>query len=374
MSTSTLITHSPTAALQTRDLADPAQGRHGMQLLVTAVSNASSARWDVPAEIGYDHPVTTVTDNYDNLGYAPDAITRDQRYTRYLDSTRLLRTHTSAGIPPRLRRLAMQPEPPSRTLLVLPGICYRRDSIDRWHSATPHQLDLWLVRNDARTTMDDLHDLVHTVLPAVLPGRHWRWSRTQHPYTTDGRQVDAIVDGHATEVAECGRIVPDVLRAAGLDPAVYSGLAMGLGLDRLYMLRTGLDDIRLLRSTDPRVTAQLTGLEPYRAVSHHPPISRDVSLALEATLDDELIGDRVRAALGADAALIEELSVLSRTPLEQLPDHAVQRLGIDPDGSDRDSTDNVLLRIVLRALDRNLTAAEANDLRDQVLVALTSGR
>ena len=44
--------HALTAALQTRDLADPAQGRHGMQLLVTAISNALSARWDIPAEIG----------------------------------------------------------------------------------------------------------------------------------------------------------------------------------------------------------------------------------------------------------------------------------------------------------------------------------
>jgi phenylalanyl-tRNA synthetase alpha chain len=59
-----------------------------------------------------------------------------------------------------------------------------------------------------------------------------------------------------------------------------------------------MDDIRLLRSTDPRVAAQMTDLSPYRPVSSMPPIRRDLSIAVDAQADPELLGDRVREVLG----------------------------------------------------------------------------
>ena len=94
--------------------------------------------------------MVAVEDNYDRLGYAPADIVRDARYSRYVTETVMLRSHTTAGIPPALRRLASsQPdEPGSDVLLALPGLCYRRDSIDRLHVGTPHQVDLW--RHDYR--------------------------------------------------------------------------------------------------------------------------------------------------------------------------------------------------------------------------------
>lgn len=355
-------------ALSTRDLTDPDQGPHALQLLVNHAVDALTDLWACPARVIRTRPVVPVADNYDHLGYRADAVAREVRYTRYVSDGCVLRSHTSAGIPPAMRRLAREAEPPQRVLLALPGICYRRDSIDRLHTGTPHQLDLWLLQRDGRPLdHDDLAAMVGRLVAALLPGRHWRWTATEHPYTTGGRQVDVINGGEPVEMAECGPAAAAVLDRAGLDTARWSGLALGLGLDRALMLRKGIDDIRLLRSADPRVADQLLDLAPYRPVSAMPPARRDVSVAVDEAADAETLGDRVRDALGSDAELVEEVAVLATTPYADLPAPARERLGIRPGQL------NALLRIVLRPVDRTLTATEVNSMRDRIYTALHAG-
>jgi len=76
----------------------------------------------------------------------------------------------------------------------------------------------------------------------------------------------------------------------------------------------GIPDIRLLRSADPRVACQMLDLASYQPVSPMPAITRDLSVAVSADVDEETLGDRLRDALGADAACVEEVRVLSPTP------------------------------------------------------------
>jgi phenylalanyl-tRNA synthetase alpha chain len=133
------------------------------------------------------------------------------------------------------------------------------------------------------------------------------------------------------------------------------------------MLRKGVGDIRLLRSDDPRVAAQMLHLGPWEQVSDQPPIVRDVSVAVADTLDAELIGDRVRDALGGDARSVEAVELLSETSVDELPPEARERLGI------RAGQKNVLVRVVLRHPERTLTRSEANELRDHVHTALHEG-
>jgi phenylalanyl-tRNA synthetase alpha chain len=135
----------------------------------------------------------------------------------------------------------------------------------------------------------------------------------------------------------------------------------------LLMLRKGIPDIRLLRSTDPRVASQMLDLEPYRPVSHMPPVRRDLSIVVGPDADEEVLGDRVREALGDDADAAETVEVLSATEYDDLPPAARGRLGISP------GQRNVLVRLVLRPLDRTLTDIEANVLRDRVYAALHEG-
>lgn len=337
-----------------RDLSDPAQGPHAVQLVLNDILTAVG-----PATLVREHPEVTVEDNYTNLGYPPDAITRDVRYTRYTGENSMLRSHTSAMVPPALRRLA-DADDWSDVLLACPGMVYRRDVVDRVHSGTPHQLDLWRITRDHP---QDLDLLIDTVVHAAVPGAEYRTTPAVHPYTEHGRQVDVLVRDEWLEIAECGYAARHVLRRAGLPDSV-TGLAMGLGLDRLVMLRKDIPDIRLLFSTDPRIAVQMLDLLPYRPVSKHPPITRDLSIAVDSLADEETLGDVVRDVIGD---LAEEICVLSETPVEALPEAARARLGASP------GQKNVLLRLVLRDLSRTLSDDEANAARDAVYAAVHEG-
>ncbi|MET9018960.1 hypothetical protein ABZV93_03150 [Actinopolymorpha sp. NPDC004070] len=366
------------ACLAIRDLSDPAQGAHALQLVVDDLAAALGSSWGAEVRVVRSSPVVSLADNYDNLGYAADAVTREERYTRYVDAGHVLRSHSSAMIPGALRRLAAEAEaretgesggPTVDVLLVCPGMCYRRDSIDWQHTGTPHQVDLWRVRRDRPCTEEDLAEMIGRVVEAVLPGSRWRTEPKVHPYTDHGRQIDVCWQGRWVEIGECGLAAPGVLAGAGLPVPPWTGLAMGLGLDRLLMLGKGVPDIRLLRSADPRVAAQMQDRTAYRPVSHQPPVRRDLSVVVDADVDTsaELLGDRVRAALGADADVVETVEVLAETAYDDLPAPARARLGIAP------GQRNVLVRMVVRALDRTLTDADANRLRDQVYAELHQG-
>jgi len=207
--------------------------------------------------------------------------------------------------------------------------------------------------------------MIRLLADAPFPGRSYLWEPRCHPYTLNGRQVDVDADGEWVEVWECGLAHPDVLASAGL--AGWTGLALGMGLDRLLMLRKGIPDIRPLRASDQRVASQMLDLAGYRAVSDLPSTRRDLSLAVPEAEAAEDLGDRVREALGDDADLIEEVAVLSETSYEALPPAAVDRLGLVP------GQKNVLVRLVIRPFHRTLSDSEANRIRNRVYAALHRG-
>jgi phenylalanyl-tRNA synthetase alpha chain len=351
-------------ALSIRDLTDPSAGTHAMQRIVDACVDGPTRAWGCEARLRRASPIVSVAANYDRLRYPEGGVARDARYTRYVADVALLRTQTSAMIPPLLRELADTTE--RDVLLACPGIVYRRDRIDRLHTGEPHQLDLWRVRRGEPLGAVDLEEMIARVVRASLPGRQWRTVPAEHPYTEDGLQIDVREGEEWVEIGECGLAHPAVLAASGLD-AKASGLAMGLGLDRIVMLRKGIDDIRLLRSEDARVARQMNDLEPYRPVSSMPPVRRDLSIVVPLAMTAEELGDRVRAALHERAESIESIDVVSETPWESLPLAARSRLGLTP------SQKNVLLRIVVRDLGRTLTHTEANALRDAVYAAVHEG-
>jgi phenylalanyl-tRNA synthetase alpha chain len=98
-----------------------------------------------------------------------------------------------------------------------------------------------------------------------------------------------------------------------------------------------------------------------------PAITRDLSVAVCDGEDEETLGDRVRDALGADTGCVEEVRVLSATAYEQLPASAISRLRARP------GQKNLLVRVVLRDLEKTLTNETANALRDRIYRALHQG-
>jgi phenylalanyl-tRNA synthetase alpha chain len=351
-------------SLGIRDLCNPAEGPHSMQELITDIHTALASAWGIPRQVHRVSPVVAVRDNYDRLGYPPEGVAREARYTRYVASGYLLRTQTSAAIPMLLDSLALCP--PDDVLLVCPGITYRRDSIDRLHTGEPHQMDLWRIAC-RRLGRSELLEMIDILVGTALPGWKYRTLDALHPYTIGGLQIDAENGGEWVEIGECGVAAPGLLARCGLDPANVGGLAMGIGLDRLVMLRKGIDDIRLLRSEDPRVASQMLVLSPYRAVSNQPAVRRDLSVAVDSNLTEEDIGDMVRDALGDETEMVEAITIAGRASYDELPPSAITRMGM------KEGQLNLLVRIVIRHPVRTLTAAEANRVRNKIYDTIHKG-
>ena len=258
-----------------RDLSEPAEGPHAIQILIGRAVDGLCRAWDCEVRWcrgpGSCRSPTTTTGSDTRPRRSPGRPATPGTWT----PGSMLRSHSSAMIPPALRRLARQPG--DDVLLACPGIVYRRDAIDWQHTGTPHQLDLWRITRQAMRSTD-MDQMIAVLLGALAPGLPHRQQPRTHPYTLDGRQVDVYHDGRWVEVWECGLAHPGVLAAAGLPGR--SGLALGMGLDRLLMLAKHIPDIRLLRSGDPRITRQMLDLARYQHVSSMPPITRDLSVAV----------------------------------------------------------------------------------------------
>jgi phenylalanyl-tRNA synthetase alpha chain len=352
------------ASLAIRDLTDPLQGLHTVGLVVERVQSALDHLWGAPPRLLRASPIVGVADNYDRLGYPPQAAARSPRYARYLDNGRLLRTQMTSAVPSWLDGVGLHAQ---EDAVLLPGLVWRRDCVDRRHVGEPHQLDVWRVSARCRLARADLLAMVDAVVACVLPGVQWRAHETSHPYTSQGLEVEAMVGGRWMEILECGEAAGHLLLGSGLEPSAWSGLAMGIGLDRMVMIAKGLDDIRLLRAADPRIARQMLDLSPWRPVSSHQASTRDLSVARDPGLDDEMLGDIVRDALGEDAGLVEEASVVSRWAAHELPQAACIRLGLD------DGQENLLVRVVVRALDGPLPKARTAAIYDRVYAALHQG-
>jgi phenylalanyl-tRNA synthetase alpha chain len=340
-------------------LTDPDQGRHATNILLTSLA-AAIARWSgLRPDIVRRSPVVPIADNYDRLFYEPGAIARSARYSHYIDGTHMLRTHTTACIP------ALLTETKSDRLIVCPGVVYRRDVVDRLHVGEPHQVDFWIVRQ-ARLRRAHLLEMIAVVVETMLPGRAYRCNETFHPYTMNGLEVEVQLGERWVEVLECGEIHPWLLNDSNLPSQRWSGLAMGIGLDRLVMLIKGIDDIRVLRSGDPRIARQMLTLGPYEPVSNQPATHRDMSICV-ADPDMELLGDRIRNVLGERAGWVENVELLQACDYASVPAKARERLGMSP------GQQNLLIRATLRSLDGSISKEEANRVYDLVYAELHEG-
>jgi phenylalanyl-tRNA synthetase alpha chain len=365
MTATTLNIRALRHVLNLRDLTDPDDGRHAMQILIDDILSALRKEWGCEIKIHRDSPIISVEDNYNKLRYPLDGAARDARYSRYVTAGTLLRTMASAMVPGAMRSIAQNL--PDDVLLACPGLVYRRDCIDRLHTGEPHQLDLWRVHRSKPMNANELRRMIQVIAETALPAMEWRTEPRVHPYTLDGLQIDVNHNGEWIEIGECGIAHPEIIAENIPNVQGLSGLALGLGMDRLLMIRKNIKDIRLLRSNDPRVAVQMGDLTPYREVSCMPPVIRDISVVLDENASLEDIGDRVREALLTQAGVVENVEILSQTSYDALPSSAIKRLGISP------KQKNVLLRVVLRAFERTLTSEECNACRDAIYASLHEG-
>ncbi|MDI3273751.1 hypothetical protein [Pseudomonas sp. AL03] len=354
-------------ALLLVDLTEASAPDHAVRLLLNEVLQELAEKGWPQAQLQTGPRIVSAEENYGLLGYDPAEVTLGSEHTRWVDECSLLRTQTTSQIPAALQRAAHVRQPGETILLAAPGITFRRDSRDRWHCAEPHQMDIWVLGDPELSTHDHVLRLVSDILKSAVPDKRWVYSDSPHHYTEGGIEVNVLNDGAAVEVLECGRIATSLLERLKIDPQCHGGLALGMGLDRLTMLRKGIPDIRLLRDQNVRVQAQMHDLNPWSAVSRLPSIARDISLAVTPGLSEEVLTERMLQAAGDNSDWIEEMQVKGRWGFSDLPVQAIERLGLLP------GQENVLLRVVLRDCSRSITTHEANALYANIQSALHEG-
>lgn len=162
----------------------------------------------------------------------------------------VLRTHTS---PVQIRTMLAQ-EPP--IYIVAPGRVFRRDTPDATHMPVFHQIEGLVVDRDI--SMADLAGTIQAFTAAFF-GRDWnsRLRPDYFPFTEPSAEFDVQrPDGSWLELGGCGMVHPNVLRAGGIDPEEYSGFAFGFGIDRMALMRHGVDDLRAMYADDLRFAEQ----------------------------------------------------------------------------------------------------------------------
>ncbi len=186
---------------------------------------------------------------------------RDTQDTFYINDNVVLRTQTS----PMQARTMLSQKPPIR--VIVPGRVYRSDAVDATHSPIFHQIEGLVVDKNIRMT--DLKGTLE-VFAKKLYGDESRVRFRPHHFrfTEPSAEMDATCfvckgsgcrlckgEGYI-EILGCGMVHPKVLRDCGIDPDEYSGFAFGMGLDRMTMMRYGIDDLRLLFDPDMRFLSQ----------------------------------------------------------------------------------------------------------------------
>ncbi|QGM80445.1 phenylalanine--tRNA ligase subunit alpha [Otariodibacter oris] len=187
--------------------------------------------------------------NFDALNIPAHHPARADHDTFWFDAQRLLRTQTS-GVQIRTMEKV---KPPIR--IIAPGRVYRND-YDQTHTPMFHQIELLYVDKHANFT--ELKGLLHDFLRSFFEeDLEVRFRPSYFPFTEPSAEVDVMgKNGKWLEVLGCGMVHPNVLRNVGIDPDEYSGFAVGMGVERLTMLRYNVTDLRSFFENDLRFLKQ----------------------------------------------------------------------------------------------------------------------
>jgi phenylalanyl-tRNA synthetase alpha chain len=253
---------------------------------LSAIEDIDETLPGTPLRIGALHPLTQLQDRaiqvfrrlgfalaagpdidtewncFDALNTPPNHPARNETDTFYLFDGRLLRTHTSTV---QIRTMLAAP-PPVR--VIAPGAAYRRDEMDATHLSQFNQLEGLYI--DKKVSVADLKGTLEYFVRELL-GSEVETRMRPHffPFTEPSYELDVrlpgVNSGRWMELLGCGMVDPNVLEKVNegrgdraYDPEIFSGYAVGMGLDRLAMTLFGLPDIRLLIENDQRFLAQFS--------------------------------------------------------------------------------------------------------------------
>ncbi len=196
--------------------------------------------------------------NFDMLNVPKDHPSRDMQDTFYVSGKPdvVLRTHTS---PVQVRHM-LSHAPPIRT--IVPGKVFRNEATDATHEAQFFQLEGLMVDRDV--SLANMKGTLEYFFSKIFSGDvEIRFRPSFFPFTEPSVEVDMCLKtgesklvGRWVEVMGGGMVHPNVLRGTGIDPDVYQGFAFGMGIERLAVMKYGIDDVRLMYNGDLRFVNQ----------------------------------------------------------------------------------------------------------------------
>ncbi len=245
------------------DITWPAEPHIGsIHLLETAMQNLEHLFISMGFDILNGPEMEDEEHNFTLLNIPDDHPARDTQDTFWLSNGKLLRTHTS---PVQLRGMLSLKKPPFR--FVAPGRTYRNEAIDATHEHSFHQIEGLVV--DKEISVSHLIFTLKQILSYIFEDEvEVRLRPSYFPFVEPGFEMDfrcQICHGSGCPVCKqtgwveylgCGMIHPTVLKNGGVDPEVYSGFAFGGGIERLVMMRYGINDIRHFTAGDIRFLSQ----------------------------------------------------------------------------------------------------------------------
>ena len=254
-------------AVDRLDLTLPGRGpgRGHLHLITQVQQELEEVFLGLGYEVAEGPEVETDFYNFEALNMPPAHPARSMWDTLYVKLGRpeevVLRTHTS---PVQIRVMESR-QPPVYT--VMPGRCYRRDTLDARHSPVFHQIEGLVV--DQGITFGDLAGTIDAFTRAYFgPGHTSRLRPSYFPFTEPSAEFEVtcfVCDGAGCSVCSktgwlelggCGMVDPNVFRAVGYDPETYTGFAFGFGLERMAMVRYGVEHIKSFFENDIRFLKQ----------------------------------------------------------------------------------------------------------------------
>ena len=293
-------------------------------------------------------PIVSTWQNFDQLGFPVDHVSRGKSDTYYLDAETVLRTHTSA------HQIDLLSQGLNQFLVV--GDVYRRDEIDRSHYPVFHQTEGVKIFTEAELSglspeaqtdliVQDLKTHLEGLATHLFGETEMRWLDEYFPFTDPSFELEIYFQDEWLEVLGCGMIHPNILQNAGRPHD--KGWAFGLGLERLAMILFQIPDIRLFWTQDERFHSQFASGEivQFQPYSKYPPCYKDISFWINDSFHANDLNELVRGVAGD---LVEEMELI--------------------DDFTHPKTNRVshCYRISYRSMDRNLTNEEIDRLQEQV--------
>ncbi len=292
--------------------------------------------------------------SFDLFDFPKDHPTRSKSDTYYADDKNILRTHTTVMwyYYTQLPEIKERIEKGESVGCFSYGKVYRKDEIDRHHMNVFHQIDGWFLCRKAEKIIgiQDLQNVLIEIAQAVF-GKDvkYKFNEDTFPFTTPSLEMEIEKDGKWVEVLGSGVVKAKVLDNLGVDSNIYNGWAFGFGLERLAIISMELPDIRLLWSEDERVKKQLKLGSKYKEVSKYPPVTRDISFAVDKSFIPNNYFDLIREVVGED--IVEEVKLIDKYENEE-------KIG--------KNKISYAYRIIYRSLEKTLTSTEVDTMHKKL--------